>query len=869
MRDAVIRLQELDGTWQTLSADRATGITAEGLQLTSNAYGPDSATFELHRDPGATWPDLSAFTPVEIEIANQLCWSGRISETQVQDGSTRQLSIRCEGWQYHLDDDQLNRTWVNRSLGGWQALSDFCPVADDHIGHEGTLDISDGTIWMGWNAGTTPKTNQLIGMVYDLGGADYSTSTTLAITGSVYQEAARVSATQTTANASNYLNNFHAFASASIANWVSGTAYGANVTVCDATAAGAYRIFRSNKTIPTGSLAVSPANNSTDWNEYVAPLYMYAIGCADEAAVTSLAALSGATINTTYSRTWGGNYFFTGSGTTGMGLMMSETTGPKIVKGASFYVSGSAKSMRYIVLLMRMNASASTGVANPYGLKINVASVFSDIANSSSGSTALASPFSLSAVNTAAVSTLKASTAISDALTSYAPKIGTSKITATSTSIQALKTDGYKTPREVIDQANAYHQWIARVDENKQFVYKAKPTVPLFEVGAWSGYDFSDQAASSGDDIYSRVVVDAQGSAGAPIRVARSAGQMATSVARSNSGASTLTSAQQTSLKVTSAPVTDINLITTSGKNYAQDSWTAAQIAANDSATWDGATYSTGGMLPIYATGVFRAGVTYELRGTCQFQGGFPTSAQTMVIRFGMDGLATGSVTKLADGSNVAVTTSSHAVSFPLTASDTYPYAFRFFWTPDTDQSFTTSFSTGVENLPAFLMGLGTSTIAGGNVLVVGVYATTGGVSTGQQNLSLYTRSATLAERRGIRKTYQLSAPGVQTTATLAAIGDAWLFDRLRAQLRGSLTCTGPTSIRQVATGDPVHPSRLLLSAGEMLRLADRIDPDTGALGRDARIASINYDHDSQQVTMELDNRRDNLQAFLNRLGVV
>ena len=139
----------------------------------------------------------------------------------------------------------------------------------------------------------------------------------------------------------------------------------------------------------------------------------------------------------------------------------------------------------------------------------------------------------------------------------------------------------------------------------------------------------------------------------------------------------------------------------------------------------------------------------------------------------------------------------------------------------------------------------------------------------GLSDAKLTVRGATLAERQGIRRTYQLSAPGLQTLDTLKAIGDAWLYQHLRAQFKGSITVKTPTGLRDYATGDPVHPSRLILQAGELIRLSDRIDPDTGQIGRDARIASVTYDHDSESVSVELDNRRDNLQNLLNRIGVV
>ena len=131
----------------------------------------------------------------------------------------------------------------------------------------------------------------------------------------------------------------------------------------------------------------------------------------------------------------------------------------------------------------------------------------------------------------------------------------------------------------------------------------------------------------------------------------------------------------------------------------------------------------------------------------------------------------------------------------------------------------------------------------------------------------MQTRAATFADLRGIRRTYQLSVPGIQTTGTLASIGDAWLYERVRARYKGTVTTSGPSSLKQYSSGDPVHPSRLLLADGELLHLADRIDPNTGQLGRDARIASVTYSHDDESVNVSLDNTRENLQIFLNRLS--
>lgn len=117
---AVVRLQALDGVWQTIGSGSLEGLAPENLQLSSNEWGADKATFDLHRDPGIAWPDLAAFTPVEVDVAGELVWTGRISETPARDGDDPIINVQAEGWQYHLDDDTNARLYVRTDLQGFQ-----------------------------------------------------------------------------------------------------------------------------------------------------------------------------------------------------------------------------------------------------------------------------------------------------------------------------------------------------------------------------------------------------------------------------------------------------------------------------------------------------------------------------------------------------------------------------------------------------------------------------------------------------------------------------------------------------------------------------------------------------------------------------
>src|SRR5574343_514041 len=117
VKDATIRMRGLNGKWSPLGVDIERGIRAEGLTLTSNEWGSKTATFELKRDADRAWPDLFAFTPIDIEIGGKLVWTGRTIGAPKRRGGEDVISISCEGWQAHLDDDMFEKKWVHTDLG--------------------------------------------------------------------------------------------------------------------------------------------------------------------------------------------------------------------------------------------------------------------------------------------------------------------------------------------------------------------------------------------------------------------------------------------------------------------------------------------------------------------------------------------------------------------------------------------------------------------------------------------------------------------------------------------------------------------------------------------------------------------------------
>lgn len=171
MPDVTIRVQPLTGTWETIGTDRATGIWPENVTLSSDQWGSSQASFDLRRDPGSGWPDLEAFTPIEIEVGGLLAWSGRVKETPTRDGAERVINVQCEGWQYHLDDDMYAHSYVWTDMS---AFMDMRSVQDAPLGPDALLaagQVSTGSgILLSYPTGTNQVPGMQVGCVLDLGG---------------------------------------------------------------------------------------------------------------------------------------------------------------------------------------------------------------------------------------------------------------------------------------------------------------------------------------------------------------------------------------------------------------------------------------------------------------------------------------------------------------------------------------------------------------------------------------------------------------------------------------------------------------------------------------------------------------------------
>lgn len=132
------------------------------------------------------------------------------------------------------------------------------------------------------------------------------------------------------------------------------------------------------------------------------------------------------------------------------------------------------------------------------------------------------------------------------------------------------------------------------------------------------------------------------------------------------------------------------------------------------------------------------------------------------------------------------------------------------------------------------------------------------------------TRSTTspLLALAGATRAKNLGADAALTTAAAEVIGDAWLSRRATRPTRGGIQAPGIGALRRAGGGD-VAPAEALLLVGELVRLMDRVDPDTGALGRDATIVSASYDDDTDTASLQLDAPLDRLDVLLSRFAAI
>lgn len=667
-----VRLQALDGTWETCGADRAIGVVPESVVYTHDEWGPKTASFQLRRSVIALWPDLGAFTPVEIEVDGVMEWDGRIGETPTQDV----WNVQAEGWQFHLDDDVYQRTYVHSKLTDWKDTRGFLEANLTVFKQSASVQAQQGRITLGFQKGAELVGEAAASVTLDLGPATP----------------------------------------------------GAVAVGLDLTAIGT-----------------------------MAGYSLYVIGHAgfvNEAA--------------TYTQ------------------RTDAVSGAAVATGT--YTGVFAAGCRYITIVLFHNGTAT--VAEDTTIALSGIRVFSD------------SAYKEGATFTSA---LLASTIIKDAIERGTLLLNTdlSQIDPTAFHIPDFALSKYSTPREIIEAANAYHNWITKLGANRRFQFEARPTAPVLELGAWAGSLPEDASANSGQEIYNRAIVEATGPDGSPLAVERTAAQQP--------GVLSLALASPSPENPSFAASTVGWSVT--GGVLLRD--TTTYHTAPASGRWAA---NTGTTLTGVLNGVFLRDVEYRI---------------TIWVR------------KVAAGSNFEISFGAGAdnasTRVPHEAMGTFQLL-TLAWTPSATSANASVIIRCTEP-------------AGTNEIYI-------------DDAAVMAAEPTIPDRRGFRRTKVIQSSSAITEVEGKQLCDIFLQSHMATPFKGSTPATAG-SVRQVIGGQPVPPSKLGAYTQQLIRLSDRVDPDTGGNGRDATIAEVAYEHKAKQAKVTLDDKRADFEALLNRLAVV
>lgn len=470
---------------------------------------------------------------------------------------------------------------------------------------------------------------------------------------------------------------------------------------------------------------------------------------------------------------------------------------------ASSPQSATLTTARRYVCLFLYRAGASAAETADRQVRISDVQVFTDAAYESGGA-----------------STLKASTVVTDVLDAGTLALSTdrSQITATSFAIPSMTCDSSgSTPREMVSRVNAFHDWIFKLAPGRVPVFKAKPSAPELEIGAWTPINSDEDAScNSADEIYNRVIVRGTAPDGSPVRVERTASQLAGVLA-------SLAGPQP------SNPSFDTNTTGWTASNSTITRDTGTYDSSPASGRWDATGASDA--LPANATltcalsGTFLSGTTYTFVVAYKgpYRVGGTVGSSTARVPFYGWGYGTGSWAPLTFSWTPAATTGSASIVFdpPVTLyHDASP-------------------APGYCNI---------------------------------DSVKVTTAASTVLDRRGRRRTkvlevtsWPLPADGIAATQ----LADTYLAGHRLTPFKGRCVVQGNRAVRNILTGDYVHLAQLGLRTGELIRFSDRQDPDTGAWARDGRLVAVTYTPQSDTAELTIDNTRTSFEALLARIGVL
>ena len=137
-----------------------------------------------------------------------------------------------------------------------------------------------------------------------------------------------------------------------------------------------------------------------------------------------------------------------------------------------------------------------------------------------------------------------------------------------------------------------------------------------------------------------------------------------------------------------------------------------------------------------------------------------------------------------------------------------------------------------------------------------------------QSTATVTSAARNFAQRAGIVKSINIGGNMSLTQAAADRITSVYLAQKQKVGLKGSATI-GVGGVRDYLTGVAVHPAHVMLGVGQLVRITDQTDPESGLMGRDGRIVGGRYAHDTRTLTVDFDSTRASFEALMERFGAV
>lgn len=393
------------------------------------------------------------------------------------------------------------------------------------------------------------------------------------------------------------------------------------------------------------------------------------------------------------------------------------------------------------------------------------------------------------------------------------------------------------TPGQLMTRADSYHRYRWGVDAQRRVYFEPQPAFPDLTVNTRDpGVDYKDTSHNSGAEVYNKVIVTGSSGSGEPLRVVRFSSSLPDGdlivPANITSPNPSMDVDKAGWVKTATTPIDVTQLFQDTVTYYSPPGslllqWTAGSGQRSEVAH--------------RLTGEFLAGLTYTARVYMQtnIASIVPATLFTAWMRLGNFQVTS------PDYREEDFTQRNLVIPAGSTVASTFT-PFDVTWTPVRDSA-TVDFQFGwfVGPVPA-----------PGTVMKVWL-----------DDLLILQGSSSMPDRRGFLRSKTLEVGAPTDTVAMADLGDLWLKQHLRPPFKGSLDITAPV-VSETTTGRRLNPREVASRAGELIRLADVIDPYTGSKGRDAIMASGNA-AGRMSASVALDDDRASFEALMARMAVV